>query len=161
VWVINCATNPSNSLQSNCRLYSQARKTADKLEAKRKKPPVDLKTGAALFKPSTGRAPLSNRNAPVIPVGNRLFDTRCISMCVPVTRCVCMCMCVCICVHNLLAVTFCNMQSITYVRTHEIAHNWVCSREWEDRKVGAKAQKEQEIKQTMTATHTNAASKVL
>lgn len=92
------------------RLYSQARKTADKLEAKRKKPPVDLKTGAALFKPSTGRAPLSNRNAPVIPVGNRLFDT---------------------------------------------------SREWEDRKVGAKAQKEQEIKQTMTATHTNAASKAM
>lgn len=78
------------------RLYNQARKTADKLEARRKKVPVDAKTGAPLFRPSTGRAPLSDRNATVMPVGERLFNKRCTMA--PVTSlsvfaCTCMFLC--------------------------------------------------------------------
>lgn len=59
------------------RLYAVARKTADKLEAKRTAAPVDPTTGRPLFIPATGRAPQQPRNRAGAPVGDYLYRIRC------------------------------------------------------------------------------------
>lgn len=53
-----------------------AKRTADKLEAKRQALLTDAATGQPLFKPATGRAPAHARNRAAAPVGEYLYSMR-------------------------------------------------------------------------------------
>lgn len=64
------------AMPNSRRLYAVARKTADKLEAKRTAAPVDPATGQPLFRPVTGRAPAQPRNHAGAPVGEYLYCMR-------------------------------------------------------------------------------------